>query len=104
MASVVNLKGRKSKSLNENEIYIGRRIFMGGWELPTSKWANPFKVGVHGTRAEVLKKYEKWLNRNPKLMDSLSELTNKTLACWCYPEPCHGDVLVRIAAAPRLSQ
>jgi len=27
------------------------------------------------------------------LIDSLPELKDKVLGCWCAPEPCHGDVL-----------
>ena len=26
-----------------------------------------------------------------------TELQGQNLACWCWPEPCHGDVLLRLA-------
>ena len=26
----------------------------------------------------------------------LFELKDKTLGCWCYPEKCHGDVLIEL--------
>ena len=29
-------------------------------------------------------------------MAAIHELSDKALGCWCYPEPCHGDVLIRI--------
>ena len=29
-------------------------------------------------------------------MNRLAELDGKTLGCWCAPNPCHGDVLVRL--------
>ena len=29
-------------------------------------------------------------------MDSILELDGKVLGCWCCPEECHGDILVKI--------
>ena len=29
-------------------------------------------------------------------MESLDELKDKVLGCWCHPELCHGDVLVEL--------
>lgn len=69
------------------DIYIGR----------PSKWGNPFVVGQDGTREEVVQKYREWVVQQPELMDSLNELKGKTLACWCSPLPCHGDVLAELA-------
>ena len=34
--------------------------------------------------------------RTCELDDSLPELKDKTLGCWCKPEKCHGDVLVEL--------
>jgi hypothetical protein len=70
-------------------VYVGR---------PT-KWANPFKIGRNGTRAQVIRMYEEWLaTMRPDLVeDARAELRGKTLACWCAPLPCHADVLARIA-------
>ena len=65
-----------------------------------SKWGNPYIVGVHGTRSEVIKKYRHWLLNNPDLMKALPELKGKRLGCWCAPEACHGDVLAELANAP----
>lgn len=60
-----------------------------------SKWGNPFRIGPDGTRAEVIEKYEAWLQTQPDLLAALPELQGKRLGCWCAPEPCHGDVLAR---------
>lgn len=76
---VVNLRSE------EYDVYIGRG----------SKWGNPFKIGRDGTREEVIRKYEKYLLDNPKLMEDLSELKGKRLACYCKPLACHGDVLIK---------
>jgi Domain of unknown function (DUF4326) len=69
----------------------------GGWDLPASKWANPFKIVRDGTRDEVIEKYRDWLLGQPDLMAALPELRGKDLACWCAPKACHGDVLLRLA-------
>jgi hypothetical protein len=69
------------------DVYIGR----------PSKWGNPFTIGKHGNREEVIQKYEEWLLQNKGLMNNLNELKDKTLGCWCAPQACHGDVLVRLA-------
>jgi Domain of unknown function (DUF4326) len=74
------------------DVYIGRAVPSRG--LKRSKWANPYK---EGDRAEVITKYEEHLRSSPELMAALPELRGKVLACWCAPEPCHGDVLVRWA-------
>jgi len=77
---VVNLRKEKYN------VYIGRG----------SKWGNPFKIGVDGNREKVIKKYEKWIQKQPQLLNSLSELENKILGCFRKPLNCHGDVLVKL--------
>jgi hypothetical protein len=70
----------------------------GGYHLPRSPWANPFKAGEDGTVEEVIDKYERYLfGERPDLVARLPELRGKTLACWCKPGPCHGDVLPNLA-------
>lgn len=77
------------------DVYIGR----------PSKWGNPFKIGVHGNREEVVKKYRMWLDgeisapngSTPPTRDEIRrELKGKVLGCWCRPKLCHGDVIVDI--------
>lgn len=64
-----------------------------------TKWGNPFIIGKDGTRADVINKYEKYIKGNPDLMAALPELKNKILGCWCAPQACHGDILVRLSDA-----
>jgi hypothetical protein len=64
-------------------VYIGRG----------SKWGNPFVIGKHGTRDEVIEKYRQWIVNQPQLLSSLHELRGKDLACFCSPAPCHGMIL-----------
>src|SRR5215469_11727129 len=86
------MKGRRG-IVPPGAVYIGRQIrFL---RLLRSKWANPFKIGRDGTRAEVISKYRDHLLSAPELMAALPELRGKDLACWCAPEPCHGEVFAR---------
>ncbi len=61
-----------------------------------SKWGNPFKIGIHGDRDEVIDLYEEWLLGNVELLDQLDELIGKDLWCFCKPKRCHGDVLIKL--------
>lgn len=87
-----------------NNVYIGRRgvVFVGGARYPKSDspWANLYKVGRDGSRADVLLRYESDLRLrlavDADLRRELAALRGKTLGCWCYPKPCHGDVLVQV--------
>lgn len=75
--------------------YIGRGSPLG----------NPFVIGKDGTREQVIAKYEVWLQEqidkgNPVVLDELNRLGNKAidekglaLQCFCYPKPCHGEVI-----------
>ena len=70
---------------DDHFVYIGRG----------SKWGNPFRIGEHGSRAEVVEKYQKYVleGKGCHLQSSLHELRGKTLVCYCHPQACHGDVL-----------
>jgi len=65
-----------------------------------SQFSNPFKIGRDGNRFEVLKKYEEMviikLSHDATFAKNLETLYGKNLGCWCHPEPCHGDVLLKI--------
>jgi hypothetical protein len=70
-----------------NAVYVGR----------PSIWGNPFVISKDGTRAQVIAQYEAWIVRQPALMARLHELRGKNLICWCAPQACHADVLLRLA-------
>lgn len=63
-------------------------------------------------RGRVIELYPRWVWQQIKSWQQTGELNpaveellficnrlkngeNITLTCWCYPEPCHGDVIVR---------
>lgn len=76
------------------DVYIGRRTR----EFAGSIWGNPFVIGPDGTREEVIAKYREYILSKPELLEQLESLRGKTLACWCKPQACHGDVLVELLA------
>lgn len=78
---------KRCSLIPSDAVYVGR----------PSKWGNPFVIGPDGSRADVCRKYENYLTNSPKLMAQLPELKGKDLVCWCAPELCHGDILLRLA-------
>lgn len=82
-------------------VYIGRGgvVFIDGVRFPPadSEWANPYHIGRHGTRDEVVEKYEARVRGKIERGElDPEELRGRNLGCWCHPEKCHGDVLVKI--------
>jgi hypothetical protein len=71
-------------------VYIGRG----------SKYGNPYIRGEHGTRAEVIKLFEKFVL--PDL--DVSELRGCDLVCFCAPRPCHGDSILRKANSSNIEK
>lgn len=84
-----------NKHHNKTGEYIGRGSPLG----------NPFPIGEKYTRQLAIAKYAIWLQEqidsmNPAVIDELNRLgnlaiDNKGLAlqCFCYPKPCHGEVI-----------
>jgi hypothetical protein len=122
MATVVRLQRRGGVVLRPYDVYIGRAMYQGGWRLPASKWANPFRIGPDGTRRDVLEKFERYLRDSPSLLRDLPELEGLRLGCWCVDPAdaacpvcraqrgvcahydqmvCHGEVLVKLLAERR---
>ena len=84
----------KGWKMPANAIYVGR---------PTV-WGNPYVVGSELMNGETLtaekavELYEQHLADNFSERDIRHCLHDKDLACWCaLDEPCHADVLLRIA-------
>jgi uncharacterized protein DUF4326 len=80
-----------------------------GWRLPAhdvcvtrpSRWGNPFAIGKHGDRAQVLNLFETYaqdrLAQEPKWLEPLR---GKDLACWCHEgDAYHADLLLSLANA-----
>lgn len=80
---VWNKNKTKQKDIPAGAIYVGRG----------TPWGNPFIIGVHGDRAEVIRRFE--CEVLPSL--DVSALKGKDLICWCAPLPCHADLLMKKA-------
>ena len=88
----------------EANVYIGRErvVFIDGIRYPfeASIWANPYKITETQSRKQVLNLYcqyiDEKLKSNPELVKELIKLDKKKLGCWCKPECCHGDILVKL--------
>ena len=61
-----------------------------------TKWGNPFVIGRDGDRNQVCDKYEAYLRGNERLLACLPELVGHDLLCWCAPQRCHGDTLIKV--------
>jgi len=94
--------GASLENIPENMIYIGKAMHTGGWNLQASKWANTYSINNFG-RDLAMDNYKKDILNNPELYN-LDELKGKTLACWCSPEPCHGDILIELYKAKQAKQ
>ena len=94
------------KSGKPYDRYIGRSSYGDN-----GRYGNPWEIGVHGTREQVIYWYSRWLRsgenfgnstataeRREEILTHLTELEGKTLGCWCnHPfQACHGDVLITL--------
>lgn len=96
MAIVLNMVALGyPKKMPPGAVYVGRGR--------GSKFGNPFEMPRDGSREEVIQKYEAWLlhcDENSLIpmgltFDDLISLSGKDLVCWCAPEACHADVLLK---------
>lgn len=61
-------------------------------------WGNPYRVGIHGTREEVIAMHRKDTLAKRWLFPIIREkMKDKRLGCVCKPLACHGDVYAEIA-------
>jgi hypothetical protein len=65
-------------------------------------FGNPFVIGKDGDRLQCIEKYREYIwgrvRHNPTFRSMVWALHNQTLCCCCKPQPCHGDVLLEVAA------
>jgi ribonuclease HI len=60
-------------------------------------FGNPFKIGIDGSRDQVISKYREWIVSQPELVARIRrDLAGVVLGCYCTPEPCHGDVILEV--------
>ena len=101
---IINIKKQKLKLIGYTDlenwvikpehIYIGRDMTVYVKGAIGSKWANPFSVKKYGLE-KCLELYENHI-RTTNLFNKLEELEGKILGCWCHPNKCHGDILIKL--------
>lgn len=91
--TVVRIRRRNGRVVQGCDIYIGRRVDRGGWNLPTSKWHNPYRDRDRGVACEKFKHYL-YHGKGKALLNYLHELEGKVLGCWCGDGLCHGNILL----------
>lgn len=85
----------------------GQRSRVKGWRKPEnakivsrpSRWGNPYEAEEGYTAAEAVRLFEPYaLQRLVEDPTWLEPLRGYDLLCYCRPgEPCHADVLLRLA-------
>ena len=103
-------------SVAPRRVQLSRRR---GWLKPVgavvvarpSDWSNPFVVRAGRTRAAAVAQFEHALLQGDRasltftIDDVRRELARVDVACWCsLDEPCHGDVLLRLADSPPVAR
>lgn len=97
---IINIKKQYLRKMGYDDIhqwlkdpahlYIGRAN--GRMGLKNSKWHNKYKL--INTIDDCLKLFEEYAREN--LYDNLEELNSKIIGCWCKPNRCHGDILIKL--------
>jgi hypothetical protein len=81
------------KVLNKRDVAVGVGAYIGRGSL----WGNPYVIGKHGDRDEVIRKFREYASAvildRP---DWLVPLEGRDLVCFCAPLACHGDVLLEM--------
>jgi hypothetical protein len=81
---------------DDYDVYVGR----------PSVWGNPFIIGVHGNRSEVVLMHREWIDglrkgptgEEPPTREQIRALRGLKLGCWCGDnQQCHGDYLSILA-------
>ena len=105
MCGVIKIVSVRELNPNDpNIFYVGRRVRK--WH--GSALGNPYRQGRDGDRRQVIEKYRQWLwseikRKGPAYWElrRIVEMYKKDnailLGCWCYPNPCHADVIKRAA-------
>lgn len=87
----IQLKRTKGWRMPENTVKVDR----------TTKWGNPFKVGLAGVpdTHTAVAKFRDHVCRTPGYQAAAdNQLRGKNLACWCpFDQPCHADILLELA-------
>jgi len=63
----------------------------------SSPFGNPYEMPGDGDRNKVCDSFSLYFQRKFSLHSQLKDLAGKVLGCWCYPQRCHGELLMTLA-------
>lgn len=79
---------RRRHGIPRGAVYVGR----------STVWGNPYRTSSKCSRTQAVAKFRAYLMSRPELLArAKAELKGWDLVCWCAPEACHADVLLRVA-------
>jgi hypothetical protein len=95
--------GRVAEGPGGTQLVNGRTEDVDRWIDRRSRFGNPFKLVEDGGEIESRERsvdlYEGWfrgqLRQNAEFRNALSDLRGKRLGCWCLPQRCHGEIVLR---------
>ena len=104
MPKRIQRKRTKGWRMPPNTVYVGRPSRWGNWHIVGKAYdARP----VPRTPAEAVANFradcEYWQEESPcEFADGIAPLRGKDLCCYCpLDQPCHADVLLELANAPK---
>lgn len=78
------------------EVYAGRGHAPHPGKL-NPQLGNPFIIGQHGTRKDVMEMYAKYFSHriktDPGFQARVRMCAGKKIGCWCDPLPCHCHII-----------
>jgi hypothetical protein len=76
---------------SDYDLYIGRPSILG----------NPFRISEGVDRDKVIRLFRYYaiarMDMDKAFRQAVLQCRGRTLACWCKPLPCHGDVILELA-------
>ena len=86
------LLNKRISGVPKDAVYIGR----------PSRYGNPFPMRSEKDRDKVCDQYDEWIMEDIQerilLRERMKkELEGKDLVCFCVPDRCHGETVMRIA-------
>ena len=104
---VVRIKAKIDGTIVQDcDLYVGRACYRKPWRQPASEFANPFSAKQYGREGSTVR-YEQYVRDNSELWSKLDLITTMAvqryhiglsmrLGCWCAPQACHADVIIRL--------
>lgn len=98
----MNVVNKRTHTPTTKDVYIGRPSVLGN---PFSHLSGTLAEHRVATRDEAIKAYTQWLvdkvkvERDPLILAALRAIPEDAhLVCWCKPQSCHGDIIVKACA------